>query len=378
MRRLSTKLLLAFAMMLPIFYACNNDDDGPDLVPPTISATSGDPSTVAVGATAEITYTVTTPGGFETASVAPNDASIATATVSTQGTVGQQTNTVVVTVTGVAVGETAVTLTVRDQQDQEATDDVTVMVTAEPTTPVLPATAGSALDTIAELSTLNAAVDALELTETLDTANRVTIFAPNNAAFTALLGEFDLEDGDLDGLVAALTADSVSSVLQAHIVADSLGAAELTDGLELTTLNNKTITIANDGTNVFANGARVTTPDIIVGNGVIHVLDSVINLVEVAPSTVVDSVAARDELSSLEAALTAAELIEPLQGEGPFTVFAPNNAAFTALLAAQEVETLDALVEKIGIPMPSPAFYRPTWYPNAYSPLTWKHKITLH
>jgi uncharacterized surface protein with fasciclin (FAS1) repeats len=45
------------------------------------------------------------------------------------------------------------------------------------------------------------------------------------------------------------------------------------------------------------------------------------------------------EVSTLVAAIKAADLVEPLKGKGPFTVFAPTNAAF-AKLPAGTVETL--------------------------------------
>jgi uncharacterized surface protein with fasciclin (FAS1) repeats len=68
-----------------------------------------------------------------------------------------------------------------------------------------------------------------------------------------------------------------------------------------------------------------------VSNGVIHVIDAVI-----APPTVVTFATADPNFSSLVAALTATGLntdfVNVLSGAGPFTVFAPNNAAFQALL----------------------------------------------
>ena len=51
------------------------------------------------------------------------------------------------------------------------------------------------------------------------------------------------------------------------------------------------------------------------------------------PATVVDIAASSDDFSTLVAAVTEAELVETLQGEGPFTVFAPTNAAFEQALA---------------------------------------------
>jgi len=48
---------------------------------------------------------------------------------------------------------------------------------------------------------------------------------------------------------------------------------------------------------------------------------------------IVDIAAGNPDFSTLVELLTAAELVETLKGEGPFTVFAPTNAAFEALAA---------------------------------------------
>jgi uncharacterized surface protein with fasciclin (FAS1) repeats len=72
---------------------------------------------------------------------------------------------------------------------------------------------------------------------------------------------------------------------------------------------------------------------------------------EVVDTTVMEEVAANDIVavasstegfSTLVAALAAASLVETLQGEGPFTVFAPNDEAFAALPAG--------LLEKLLLP----------------------------
>jgi uncharacterized surface protein with fasciclin (FAS1) repeats len=59
-----------------------------------------------------------------------------------------------------------------------------------------------------------------------------------------------------------------------------------------------------------------------------------------APTTVVDIAAGNPDFSTLVAAVQAAGLVETLASEGPFTVFAPTNAAFAALPAG----TLDSLL----------------------------------
>lgn len=58
--------------------------------------------------------------------------------------------------------------------------------------------------------------------------------------------------------------------------------------------------------------------------------------------TVVQIAAENDDFSTLVAAVTAAGLVDALSGEGPFTVFAPNNAAFDALPAG----TVESLLEE--------------------------------
>lgn len=58
-----------------------------------------------------------------------------------------------------------------------------------------------------------------------------------------------------------------------------------------------------------------------------------------ADKTIVENASAAPNLSTLVAAVTAAGLVETLQGAGPFTVFAPTNEAFDALPAGT-VETL--------------------------------------
>lgn len=91
------------------------------------------------------------------------------------------------------------------------------------------------------------------------------------------------------------------------------------------------ITAGSDGVKI-ADGigetANVVIADIMADNGVIHVIDKV-----VVPSTddLISTAIEAGSFSTLAAALDAAGLIEALQGEGPFTVFAPTDEAFAAL-----------------------------------------------
>ena len=62
----------------------------------------------------------------------------------------------------------------------------------------------------------------------------------------------------------------------------------------------------------------------------------------VAQNTIVDVAVGNEDFSTLVAALTAADLVGALQSDGPFTVFAPTNAAFAKI----DSKTLNSLLEK--------------------------------
>merc|ERR1719253_2129895 len=81
------------------------------------------------------------------------------------------------------------------------------------------------------------------------------------------------------------------------------------------------------------NGANITTTDLYATNGVVHVIDAVLipDDITIPTQTIADLAAATPDLSTLVAALKDADLVSTLEGTGPFTVFAPSNAAFAKL-----------------------------------------------
>lgn len=185
-----------------------------------------------------------------------------------------------------------------------------------------PAAPGNILE-VAEgagsFTTLLAAVEAAGLTSTLEGAGPFTVFAPTDAAFAAL------PEGALDGLLA--DTDELSDYLLFHVAPGSLSAATVVGSPRITTALGPWLDVVVDGTTVTINGATVTTTDIQASNGVIHVIDAVL----VPPPKLADLVVATEDLSTVETAVIAAELVDTLNGPGPFTVFAPNNAAFAAV-----------------------------------------------
>lgn len=78
---------------------------------------------------------------------------------------------------------------------------------------------------------------------------------------------------------------------------------------------------------VRVNDAKVVNVDLRARNGIIHVIDTVL----LPPSDIVDTAVSADDFNTLVTAVKSAGLVEALKGKGPFTVFAPTDAAFAKL-----------------------------------------------
>eukprot|EP00970_Alexandrium_tamarense_P008704 scaffold1665_cov270-Alexandrium_tamarense.AAC.2 len=195
-----------------------------------------------------------------------------------------------------------------------------------------------------DFSTLVAAVTAADLVETLSGEGPFTVLAPTNEAFD------NLPEGTLDALLADIPA--LTEILMLHVISGTVLAEDVTSGPVETLGGEVEAVVSADGVVSF-NGASVTAADIMASNGVIHVLDSVIlpASAETEPTMTVDPVCqsiveiatGNPDFSTLVAAVTAADLVETLSGDGPFTVLAPTNEAFDNLPEG----TLDALLADI-------------------------------
>jgi transforming growth factor-beta-induced protein len=173
------------------------------------------------------------------------------------------------------------------------------------------------------LSTLVTAVTAAELAETLSGPGPFTVFAPTNDAFAALPA------GALEGLLA--DKPQLIDVLKLHVVAGRLDAAAVSGVTELTTLQGAKIPVSVMNGEVRVGGAKVSTPNVEASNGIVHIIDAVILPAPAPLKNIVELAVATPELSTLVTAVQAAELATTLSGPGPFTVFAPTNAAFAAI-----------------------------------------------
>ena len=236
---------------------------------------------------------------------------------------------------------------------------------------------------------LETAVATAGLVETLSGEGPFTVFAPTDAAFTALLETLGASAEDL------LSLAELTQILTYHVAEVNALSTDLTDG-PVTTVNGQDVTIAiMDGTVMINGTATVTMADITADNGVVHVIDAVLvpavitgctdamacNYSPVATDddmscelpgdmcddenwltendtlnadcecvgadiqfgTVVDIVVASPIHELLEAAVLAADLAGALSEGDSLTVFAPTDDAITALVTALDITAEDLL-----------------------------------
>ena len=191
--------------------------------------------------------------------------------------------------------------------------------------------------TTAGLDDLVAAVTKANLGATLSGTTRLTVFAPTDAAFDALATQLGLGTGA--NLVNTLPASALASILTYHVLGSAQAAATLEAEPSVATLysfggNAASLTLSATGggltiTDADLTAAHVTTANVQASNGIVHVIDKV--LIPPGVLNVVQMAQANPIFSSLVGAVVSANLATTLSGTGPFTVFAPTNAAFAQI-----------------------------------------------
>jgi transforming growth factor-beta-induced protein len=186
-----------------------------------------------------------------------------------------------------------------------------------------------------QFSTLVAALQKTNLVSVLQGSGPFTVFAPTNTAFSNLLNQ--LGASSLDDI----SADALAPILLYHVLGGAVSSSQLATGYVSTVSpgpNNSFVSlyINLDGGVALNGSSNVTAADIVADNGIIHVIDEVLT-----PPTVVDVAIANGSFSTLVSAVVKAELVEALTSEGPFTVFAPTNDAFSQLLTDLGAGSLD-------------------------------------
>lgn len=203
----------------------------------------------------------------------------------------------------------------------------------------------------AGLTTLLDAVTAAGLGNALLNTPQMTVFAPTNAAFTAALQAYGA--ANLNQLVAKIGGISnLQTVLGFHVVPAAAFSFELSPTNTFTTLAGQQLTVTRTASGVtvrdaLGNTANVVTPDVAISNGVVHVIDRVLLPTIDLPNVVEAAQAAN--LTVLLQAVTAAGLGNALLSQESMTVFAPTNQAFTNLLQALNLNSLQELINALGV-----------------------------
>jgi uncharacterized surface protein with fasciclin (FAS1) repeats len=188
-------------------------------------------------------------------------------------------------------------------------------------------------------TTLVAALQAAGLDDDLSGAGPFTVFAPTDDAFDLL------PPGTVNALLDPANQQTLIDILTYHVIDGDVMAVDAIglDGTGAAMLNGlmARIDVVNGEVVINLNGNReavVIITDIETTNGVIHVIDAVLDPGD-AVENIIDTAVANGNFTTLVAALEAAGLDEDLAGPGPFTVFAPTDGAFN-LLPAGTVDTL--------------------------------------
>ncbi|KAG9234229.1 putative Periostin [Amylocarpus encephaloides] len=116
------------------------------------------------------------------------------------------------------------------------------------------------------LTSLVGAVTRANAVDAIDSLRDITIFAPSNAAFSRI-----------GSALQNISAADLGNVLNYHVVNGTVGYSSILTNTTLRTLQGGEVTVRIENGSVFVNSARVTTPDLLVENGVIHVIDAVLN-----------------------------------------------------------------------------------------------------
>ncbi|KAL8650082.1 MAG: hypothetical protein Q9210_004033 [Variospora velana] len=119
----------------------------------------------------------------------------------------------------------------------------------------------------AGLSGVAGALARADLLDAVDSLNDVTIFAPNNSAFQAI-----------GSALPNLTTQMLAGILQYHVVNGTVAySSSLEDGMSVPAMMGGELRISIVDGGVFVNSAKVLIPDFLVANGVVHVIDNVLN-----------------------------------------------------------------------------------------------------
>ena len=221
-----------------------------------------------------------------------------------------------------------------------------------------------------EISALALAARKAGLADALNAPDsNLTVLAPSDDAFGRLAGQ--LGYASISDLIDALSAEQLQAILNYHLLPTAQTKAQLlAGGSSQTTLlvqeGNPValgVNLSNEQVRLVDSVSRLAVVnlfDVPNDNGVLHVIDRV--LIPAGVLTVLQTVQANPErFLALASVASSPALVATLNGDGPFTLFAPTNAAFLAagsVLSPLTAEQIDTLLKYhvVGAALPSSAF----------------------
>ena len=194
-----------------------------------------------------------------------------------------------------------------------------------------------------DLSTLSALLTEFGLDGQLSGNGPYTFFAPTNEAF-----EFLVADNPGWNSLADIPRDTLKGLLEYHFINNkNLILRDTFIGFINTTKNTDfdafaSLLVKTEGS-IRINGERnIALQDIRTTNGIIQIVDEVM-----LPPTAFELIKADPRLTTLTKLLArddfSTNFMEVLNGEGPFTIFAPSDSAFTNYLLAESLASVDAI-----------------------------------
>ncbi|EWZ28043.1 FAS1 domain-containing protein [Fusarium oxysporum Fo47] len=153
----------------------------------------------------------------------------------------------------------------------------------------------------ANLSAVAGALTESNLISNLSSARNITLFAPSNSAFA-----------NIGSILSNLSESDLENILEYHVVAGTVGYSSTLENGTLDTSGGEELNIFVQNGSVWANEAKVIVPDVLIANGVLHVIDGVLN-----PDK--PSATANPTASTQEAAFSGASSVSDI----PFTSGVP-------------------------------------------------------
>ena len=187
----------------------------------------------------------------------------------------------------------------------------------------------------------------LLLDSLLDSNGPLTLFIPNGSAVSEVQDLLNLNQFDLLGFV------DLPSALEYHVATGLWLADDLEAGMSLPTVYGQDLTVSEVGGALKIDGASIISTNYLADNGVVHVIDKCLAPSGLPQATVWDIIKNSDDHQLLETAILNAYLDEELRAQndldpslelpGPFTVFAPTDAAFEAYSQGLGITTAEVI-----------------------------------